>query len=87
MGAGATATSAMYFGGAEIPAGLTESYNGTSWTEVADMALNYGSGAGSPAGSNVLALKCGGPNPSPANTATEEWTVPEANKTLASTNA
>jgi hypothetical protein len=62
----------LAFGGLSGPFGATESWNGTSWTEVND--LNSGryqlAGAGT---DNTSALAFGGASPSFA--ATEEWNV------------
>ena len=69
-GAG-TATSALCFGGLKPPGstlmGENESWNGTSWTEVAD--LNTARGAQG-AGNTSNALFFGGP---PTSALTEEW--------------
>ena len=83
-----SATSGIIFAGYH-PNGLsvTESWNGSSWTEVADLSTSrYGLG-GSTNGTSALGLGFGGfPGPI-GNNATEEWTVPESNLTLASTTA
>ena len=80
-----TTTASLVFGGENPSTQLanTESWNGTAWTEVADLssAQYFNSGAGS----NTLALSFALDTPSP--TATEEWNVPTALQTLASTNA
>ena len=60
------------------PSALTEEWNGTSWTEVADLATaRYGVGTFN---SSRATLYAGG---YPAGTnSTEEWTVPDAIKTF-----
>ena len=84
-GAG-TQTSALMFGGnPPAPAtALTESYDGVSFTEVADLGTARDGGEG--AGSQTAALMIAGSLPSFTG-ATEEWNVPTTNLTLASTNA
>mgnify|MGYP003300389058 CR=1 FL=1 len=59
---------------------LNEAYNGTSWTELADLstARKEIGGTGS---SSVSAIAFGGRTP-PTSSATEEWTVPFATKTI-----
>ena len=66
-------------GAPQAASALTEFYNGTSWTELNDMAQGSQSGGG--AGSSVLGIHMGGGGPG-ALTTTEEWTVPEANTTI-----
>ena len=52
----------------------TESYNGTSWTEVNDVNNTSYAGGGSPAGSYTAALKSSGKSgPSSFQTNTEVW--------------
>jgi len=55
-------------------AGLkTESWNGSAWTEVADLATPHVSGVGG-SGTNTAALAFGGStDPGPRSAATEEW--------------
>jgi len=76
MAAGSgTSTDGIIFGG-NIPSvtAATEAWNGTSWTEVADLATARTALAGSGTGS--LGLAFGGAQP--ANSAlTEEWTLPD----------
>jgi hypothetical protein len=57
----------------------TEAWDGTSWTEVADLATarSTNGGAGT---QNTTALSFGGE--SPITTSTEEWNVPTTNNTL-----
>ena len=57
----------------------TETFNGTSWTEVANLSAAKTSGKGAPNGSATSMINAGG---SPANTATEEWNVPSATTNL-----
>jgi len=84
---GSSSTLGIGFGGdSQAPPGAsrtgkTEQWNGSTWTELADMAtarmdLNYGK-----VGTGRLSLAIGGDAP-PATTATEEWTVNLANKTI-----
>ena len=75
-----TPSSAIAMGGAN-PGGnvqANESWNGSTWTEVADLATT-GSNFGG-AGTSVAAIAIGGEDP--RGTATEEWTVPGVTKTL-----
>jgi len=60
LGGAGTQTAALGFGGYVGPfSGLTESYNGTNWTEVADLNLARTNTAGTGA-SNTAALAIGG---------------------------
>ena len=54
---------------------LTENYNGTSWTEVADLATGREQIRG--AGSDVAALAVGGATPGTVYANTEEFTAPD----------
>jgi hypothetical protein len=86
---GGTSTGGIIAGGQPGRIANTEEWNGTSWTEVADLATAvYGiNGQGA---TSKAAVAFGGNSAAsdPAGTTqTEEWTVPEALKTLASTNA
>jgi hypothetical protein len=76
-GAGADNTSAVVFGGGvvnpgapppTVSSGVTELWNGSSWTEVADLSTSRAYIAGS--GTKSLALASGGSD----TTNTEEWT-------------
>ena len=70
-GSGKTYTAALGFGGITNPSTFkteTESYNGTSWTEVADM--NTGRAYAGGDGTQTSALTWGGATPS--NTANAE---------------
>lgn len=75
-----TPTTALIFGGqGPAPLTLTESYNGTAWTEVNDMATAcYGMGSGGTGNSNAIAIDA---NPSPS-AGTEIWTFGAATKTV-----
>ena len=78
-GAG-TQTSSLCFGG-QVPAATvkTEQYNGTAWTEVADLGTAIYSSM--PAGTSALAaIAAGGAPGNP--TGTEEFTIPDATKTF-----
>ena len=86
---GGTSTSGIIAGGQGDRIDNTEEWNGSSWTEVADLATAvYGiNGQGA---TSKAAVAFGGNSAAsdPAGTTqTEEWTVPEALKTLTSTNA
>ena len=88
-GSGGSNTDSINFGG-RTPGGSnenkTESWNGSSWTEVADMATGRYTHGSSSNGTTKAGLCIMG-NTGTYITNTEEWTVPEALKTLASTNA
>jgi hypothetical protein len=73
-------TAAIFMGGDPSPGNLkTESFNGTSWTEVADSTLTKYNSSG--AGTQSLGLGFGGPAGS--GKATEEWHgAPEAIQTV-----
>ena len=64
-----TPTATLSFGGSVSPNQQTESYNGSSWTEVND--LNIGRGALAGAGIQTAALAIGSGSPDNANT--ESW--------------
>jgi len=69
--AGVSNSSALIFGGSVPPnTGATEDWNGSSWSELADMSVarqqNRGSG-------NVTAALSAGGNQTPVSAATEEW--------------
>ena len=70
-------TAALVFGGKTQPNAtqvLTETWNGTSWTEVAD--LNNARGAIDGCGTTAAALAYGGSGPAPVdvpNIQTEQW--------------
>ena len=72
-GAGVSNSSALGFGGDSPPTpgyANTESYNGSSWTEVADLNTARGNAGGN--GTQTSALAFGG-TPNPAKTVTEQW--------------
>jgi len=73
QGAGATSATALCIGGRYSPPAAnldnTESYNGSAWTEIAD--LNTAKSAGSGFGTQTSAI-CAGGNPQPGNTC-ESW--------------
>jgi len=84
LDAGGTTTDALAFGGTPGYLAITEAWNGTAWTEVAD--LNTGRGAlagGSQASSTVLNIAFGG---DPNITSTEEWTAPKSISNLTITD-
>jgi len=72
---GGTQISALYAGGYQI--GNTEVYDGTSWTEMSDLA-EARNGLGGAAANNTAALVFGGNQDPPDMTASEEWTTPDA---------
>ena len=55
---------------------LTELYNGTSWTEVADLATARTSLGGAGTGSEALAMSGSAPPTPGYSVATEEWDSP-----------
>jgi hypothetical protein len=82
-GAAGGNTAALCFGGNPQVANA-ELFNGSSWTEVADLSTGRSGIAHNGIGDSIKTLAVGG---TPDTAATEEWTTPEALKTLASTNA
>jgi hypothetical protein len=74
---GASATSGIIFGGSPTPpaGAVTEIWNGSTWTEVSDLASARRNLNGS--GSATSALAFGGQGTPPVFSATEEWTVPD----------
>ena len=92
-GAGSgSATAGLIFGGQAPPGKLaqTEAFDGTSFTEVADLSKGIYEQGYSPLGaspqSNLSAISAGGKDANPGTLAiTEEWEVPLANKTITST--
>ena len=83
MGAGDSNTSSICIGG-EVSPGFTanaETYNGSTWTEVANLGTARGYLACG--GTSVSAIATGGRNPGSSFLAnTEEWTVPASNSTI-----
>jgi hypothetical protein len=80
MAGGGTVSDALFIGGA-LNLANTESYNGTSWTEVADLATGRRSakGGSSPGSSSAIIMGGDGYDANPANaglTNTEEWLAP-----------
>ena len=69
----------LVFAGSQNPTpylAITESWNGTSWTEVADLATVRSAIGGSTNGSAVAALAFGGQTPPGlAQSITEEWVL------------
>jgi hypothetical protein len=68
------------FGGQAAEPAFVELWNGSTWTEQADLAT----GRSSPvrAGSSVSALAGGGGNVPGVTAVTEEWSIPDAIKTF-----
>ena len=84
MGGDGTSTSALGFGGNPNPGGRTESWNGTNWTEVADMIASTDN-AGSAGLNNTSGLSFGGDGvggSAPRTTATEEFISGSITKTI-----
>ena len=76
----ASNTSCLVYGGTGHPSGVTdtnEEWNGTAWTEVADLAAPLGN-QGS-AGTATSAICAGGPG---YLATTQEWAIPNATKTF-----
>ncbi|MDB4614315.1 hypothetical protein OAH18_01365 [bacterium] len=62
---------------------VVESWNGTSWTEQANLAAtNSSNGLGISSAASAINFGGFAPTPSAFATVTEEWTVPEVNKTI-----
>ena len=84
MGANGTTVNGILYGGYFNPPSVnkanTETWDGTSWTERADLSTaRYAlTGCGT---SGASALASGGNTP-PDSSATEEWTANLANKTI-----
>ena len=77
----------MIFGGFSHPPDKfhdeTETWDGTSWTEVADLSTGrQATGAGSSISGNVSALVAGGKTAPAYVATTEEWNIPGVTKTL-----
>jgi|TARA_R110000751_G_scaffold72648_3_gene147221 hypothetical protein len=79
-------TSALYYGGGSSGFGGTTAalYDGSAWTNVADLATPRGGGAsGKNASTSSLAFMAGGQTPGPSNSnKTEEWTNAAGIKTV-----
>ena len=72
------------FGGSPFVA-VTQQWNGTSWTEVADLSTARDQ-LGGTGNSTITALAFGGRTPGGAVANTEEWTVPETKSNLTITD-
>ena len=79
-GAGSN-TATLAFGGSAPLKSVTEAWNGSAWTEVADLSTARDTLAQGTVGTSVAAIGISGGTPS-ATPATEEWNLPEATKTL-----
>ncbi len=79
---GGTQVSAIYAGG---PTADTEVYDGTSWTEVANLATQRRS-LGGVAANNTAALVFGGDQDPPVSAATEEFTTPDVTTVTVTTS-
>ena len=74
---GGTQISTIYAGGSGVSVTAeTEVYDGTSWTEMADLAVGRGYPGGA-AANNTAALAFGGTQDPPAVDASEEWSTPD----------
>ena len=87
-GGSGTQTSGLGFGGATGPTSgayaTTEFWNGSSWTEVADLSTARMKGSPAPAGSSASTLFAGGSTDGGSTiiSNTEEWNVPQSNSTI-----
>jgi len=85
-GGGLSSTQAIAFGGATTPnsENETETWNGTSWTEQSELVTAMRYCANTSNGSTMSAIQSGGSSsgPSQNETTVQEWTVPDANKTI-----
>ena len=89
MGAAGDTPYAMVFGGHDSGYGINscETWNGSSWTEQANLSTaRMEMAGGGKTGTDCVAMG-GYVADAQWPTGSEEWTVPEALKTLASTNA
>ena len=69
-----TATAALTFGGDDTPDNtVTETWNGTNWTEVNNLNTGVKSAAAAGYNSNTSGLKIGGAAPGGSSANTEEW--------------
>jgi hypothetical protein len=86
LGTAGTTTSALAYGGGSPASALTESFDGTSWTEVADLATaRYGVSINcSTQSSSVAYATTGTPIPGVGNE-TEEWAMTGTTKTVTTT--
>ena len=71
VGSAGIQTAALLFGGTS--GFQTESYNGTSWTSLANMSRTTGNQMGAGCGTQTAALGFGGYGPPGMNTASESW--------------
>ena len=85
-GTGNTSTSVLVFGGTPPETGKTESWNGTAWTEVADLAAPSEDFCSSAVGGGTSALRAAGNVSGSRSGASEEWTVPESISNLTITD-
>jgi hypothetical protein len=70
---GGTSSSSAIMSGSNPTTNFTEYWDGTSWTEVAEMATARQEGTGG--GTATAAIYAGG-SPAPTNSNTEEWNAP-----------
>ena len=84
LDAGGTTTDALAFGGTPGTLAITEAWNGTTWTEVADLSTGRAAlGGGSQGSSTSLNIAFGGEvSGGSVTTATEEWSIPLATVTF-----
>jgi len=83
LGTAGTTTLALAYGGGSPASALTESFDGTSWTEVADLATaRYGVSLNCSTQSSTIAFCTSGtPIPGVGDT-TEEWAMASTTKTV-----
>ena len=83
MGGSGSSTSGLIFGKGPPFTGATEAWNGSTWTEIADLATARGSGGSSrTAGTGTEALFFNGEAAPGATVVTEEFTAAETNSTI-----
>ena len=71
MGGTGSSTAGLVFGGGPPEVAITESWNGTNWTEVADLGTARWGSSG--AGTTTAGLAFGGNASGTITNATEEW--------------
>ncbi len=83
MGGSGTSTSGLIFGKGPPFTGATEIWNGSTWTEIADLATARGSGGSSrTAGTSSAALFFNGEAAPGATVLTEAFSGSEVNSTI-----
>ena len=83
MGGSGTSTNALCFGGATPGVTLVEAFNGTAWTEVADLGSpRYAAGFGGNSGASDAFISAGNTHPPAGQLYTDEWTKAATVKTV-----